>query len=314
MATPTTIEALNSSCAPRESFCGQRSCPTHHQAFRVPHTEIGGRRTPRISSVDSPQACRKTCKIRESQTADTWIYTFENPVESEPRARAAHKLYYFAGGGFRGVPEKEHWLLCAELGMKLLEYEINLVSYLLTPNSPASHSLAHLERFYDVLTQQPKEENFRITLFGDSSGGNIALVLGLYAAFEYLKDHSGPCPVEAIMAMCPATDLRNENPDIDVVDPRDPILSRKTTTEVAHGWAGEMSLSDPRVSPILADLSLYRKAGIKVDGVTAGNDVCTHSRCNPLSKETRGMWCLGRLARLGETDALLSSAVCLPCA
>jgi acetyl esterase/lipase len=36
-----------------------------------------------------------------------------------------------------------------------------------------------------------------------------------------------------------------------------------------------MSSSDPRLSPVLADLSLFRRAGIKVDGVTAGHDVLT---------------------------------------
>lgn len=111
---------------------------------------------------------------------------------------------------------------------------------------------------------------------GDSSGGNVVLVLGLYAAAEHLKASlAGPCPVETVIAMSPATDLRNENPDIDVVDPHDPILSRKLIEEVAHGWKGELLLSDPRISPILADLTLFRKAGIKVDGVTAGNDVLT---------------------------------------
>lgn len=279
MATPTTIEAPAQSSIRITRQENRSAANAAAQHIIKPFASLilrPGDNEPRGSPRLTPHKhAKKICKIRESQTVDTWLYTFENPVESQPRARAAHKLYYFAGGGFRGVPEKEHWLLCAELGMKLPEYEINLVSYPLAPNSPASHSLPHLERLYDALAQQSKDQNFRITLFGDSSGGNIVLVLGLYAASKYLKDPLGPCPVESIMAMCPATDLRNENPEIDIVDPRDPILSRKTTTEVAHGWAGEMSLSDPRVSPIFADLSLYRKAGIKVDGVTAGNDVLT---------------------------------------
>jgi acetyl esterase/lipase len=229
--------------------------------------------SPRLTPHKNAQ---KRCKIQESQIADTWIYTFKNPLEPEPHVEAKHKLYYFAGGGFRGVPEKEHWVFCAELCTKLPEYEINLISYPLAPNSPAAKSLAHLELLYKAIAQQSRKQNFRITLMGDSSGGNIVLVLGLYAASEYLKDPSqGPCPVEAIMAMSPATDLRNENPDIDAVDPHDPILSRKTIEEVAHGWKGDMSFSDPRLSPVLADLSLFRRAGIKVDGVIAGNDVLT---------------------------------------
>jgi len=128
----------------------------------------------------------------------------------------------------------------------LPDYEISLVSYPLVPNSPASTALPHLERLCDALVEQAKSEGFRVTFFGDSSGGNIAIVLGLYVATQYLKNTSdGPCPVEAVMAMCPATDMRNENPGIDVVEAHDPILSRKVITEVAEGWRAELPASDP---------------------------------------------------------------------
>ena len=113
---------------------------------------------------------------------------------------------------------------------------------------------------------------------GDSSGGNIALVLAIYAASAYLQEiaenaQGSICPVESILVISPATDLRNENPQIDVINTKDPILSRKTIEEVASGWAGEWSLSNPKISPILADLELLKRANIKVDGVTAGHDV-----------------------------------------
>lgn len=53
---------------------------------------------------------------------------------------------------------------------------------------------------------------------GDSSGGNIALILGLFYASEFLQERErsaeGPCPVESIFAICPATDLRNTNPEM----------------------------------------------------------------------------------------------------
>jgi acetyl esterase/lipase len=40
-------------------------------------------------------------------------------------------------------------------------------------------------------------------------------------------------------------------------------------------WKGDWDLSDPRISPILADLRAFRRAGIKVDGLTGGHDVLT---------------------------------------
>ncbi|KAH7305609.1 Alpha/Beta hydrolase protein [Rhexocercosporidium sp. MPI-PUGE-AT-0058] len=215
----------------------------------------GDAQPPGSPQLTPPKNVQGTCSIGESNIANTWLYTFNGPYKSDVQVK--HRIYYFAGGGFRGVPEKEHWKLCADLCTMLPEYEISL-------------------RLYDALAEQSRRENFRITLFGDSSGGNIAIVLGLYAASEYLKDiPGGPCPVETVMAMCPATDMRNENPEIDVVQDHDPILSRKLIEEVAEGWRAELPASDPRVSPILADLSVFKKAGIKVDGVTAGYDTLT---------------------------------------
>lgn len=221
-----------------------------------------------------PKQAEKDCTTRESKIADTWVYTFENPSTNATTTKSTHRLYYFAGGSFRHKPQKEQWLLCAELASKLPEYSVNIVSPPLAPNSSAATALPHLERFYDALAQKARNQNFRITLAGDSSGGNLAIVLGLYAASEHLKEQvSGSCPVEAIMAISPAVDMRCENPVIDQVDPKDPLLSRKTIEEVARVWSGDIPFTDPRVSPILADLSLFRKGGIKVDGVNAGNDV-----------------------------------------
>lgn len=228
--------------------------------------------SPRISP---PKRANKKCEVQESQIEDVWIYKLAM-VEQE-RKRAEHKIYYFAGGGFRGPPSKEHWSLCAELANQLPEYEVNVVSYPLAPKNMAPISMPHLYRLCKALAAQARAENFRVTFIGDSSGGNIALILGLFCASEFLQEQErgieGLCPVESIFAMCPATDLRNINPEIDDVDPHDPLLSREVITEVAEGWIGGWKPSDPRVSPILADLSLLRRANIKVDRMTAGYDV-----------------------------------------
>jgi acetyl esterase/lipase len=67
--------------------------------------------------------------------------------------------------------------------------------------------------------------------------------------------------------------MRNNNPDIDATDQKDSLLSRKAIEEVARGWMGKWSSSDPRIFPILADLELLKRVNIKVDGVIAGYDV-----------------------------------------
>jgi acetyl esterase/lipase len=243
--------------------------------LKPPHTTYTG--SPRLTP---PKAAEKICHVEEKLVEEMRIYVL-SPLGDrgeEKRPDVPHKLYYFAGGGFRGPANKGHWALCAELCLKLPQYEINLVSYPLVPESPASTTIPHLENVYRALAQRSREQKFRMTFMGDSAGGNIALVLGIYAAAEYLRESAentqgSVCPVENVLAICPATDLRNENPGIDAIDQKDSLLSRKAIVEVAVGWIGEWSLSDPRVSPILADLELFKRANIKVDGVIAGYDV-----------------------------------------
>jgi acetyl esterase/lipase len=234
------------------------------------------------SSAGSPRltphkSAEKSCRIQESQVEETWIYTFSNKnVENVEKPGAAHKLYYFAGGGFRQVAAKLQWILCAELCSKLPEYEINLVSYPLAPNSPASTSIPHLQRLYRMLSAQSRAQNFRITFMGDSAGGNLSLVLGIYAASEFLsgKPSAGAlCPVESILVISPPIDLRHENPEIDLIMHKDPIFSRKMMKAMSAAWGGDRSLSDPQLSPIFADLSVLRHADIKVDGVVGEYDV-----------------------------------------
>ena len=220
----------------------------------------------------------KACKIREYQVASCYLYGFSRSEipPGEDAGSPRHRLFYFAGGGFRGAPTKEHWLLCAELCINLPEYEVNLVSYPLAPNSPAPQSIPQLERMYQAFAEESRWRNTRITFMGDSAGGNIALVLGLYGATEYLKAESaGACPVQGIFAICPAVDHRNNHPDIDEVELRDSILSRKTIEEVSDLWSGDWLVDDPRVSPTLADLSVLQKAKVKVDGILAMDDVLT---------------------------------------
>lgn len=237
--------------------------------------KAGNPQPPGSPRITPPTKADKKCTIEESQIDGVWMYTlFRNNEERKP---VTHKLLYFAGGGFRGPATKEHWSLCAQLAIELPDYEISLVSYPLAPVNTAPKSLPHLYKLYKTVAAQARAEGFRITLMGDSSGGNIALELGLHCASEFLQEQEdgveGLCPVEVVCAICPATDLRNLNPDIDVVDAKDSLLSRKIVTEVAEGWKGDWELDDPRVSPIMADLSLFRRAEIKVDGITAGYDV-----------------------------------------
>jgi acetyl esterase/lipase len=212
--------------------------------------------------------------VIEERVGDIWTYRFINDCAGMDRPKNSHTLCYFAGGGFTSPAAKEHWLLCSELAVKLPAYRVVLVSYPLAPKEPAQKALPALRQFYRILEAQCLKEDMWLTLMGDSAGANVALSLGLSAASASLQSgREDTCRLRNVFVISPPTDFRNTNPAIDEVAGYDPLLSRKIIDNAADAWRGQWPATESQVSPILADLSLFKAAGIKVDGVVAGYDV-----------------------------------------
>jgi acetyl esterase/lipase len=121
--------------------------------------------------------------------------------ETKPQQkRQRHRVYYFAGGGFQSLPSGEHWRFLAQLcqdvagpgsrnGKSVVgqdrEIEIILVSYPLGPASPAPDSLPILRKWLARVLDDAVKVGDKVSLMGDSSGGNIALSLGFWAVENY---------------------------------------------------------------------------------------------------------------------------------
>jgi len=211
--------------------------------------------------------------ITEHQSHGLYEYTFAAPTTTVKRAH--HSLFYFAGGGFQSPPSSEHWKTCKELASRLAEsgYAITIVSYPLAPNSPAPKSLPMLRDWLRERCAVAASHGESITLAGDSAGGNVVLNLGLWWAEEMSRSEMSN-PVKQILAISPATDLRNDNPQIAEADKRDPVLSVGLTTDVGKKWAANWGVDHPEVSPNLsASIPALRNAGIKVHGVVGTADV-----------------------------------------
>ncbi len=129
-----------------------------------------------------------------------------------------------------------------------------------------------------------------VTLAGDSSGGNIALSLGLWVVQNYSPPPiSTSLPLVSVMVISPAVDLRNVNPGIAEADKHDPVLTVGLTSQVAQAWTGNVvsehtktapprlvDMEDPDVSPLLNAGEVFEKVrdmGVRVHGVVGTHDV-----------------------------------------
>lgn len=86
-----------------------------------------------------------------------------------------------------------------------------------------------------------------VSVIGDSAGGTLAL-----AAVEYMVSQGDPVPASMVL-LSPWLDLSMTNPNIAFV--QDPLLNVGPGQQVGNEWAGNLSVTNPLVSPLYASLS-----------------------------------------------------------
>lgn len=271
----------------------------------------------RVISVASPRLtppkkASRWCHVTDRDVDGVWVYDLTLRADrAEPDGGGPpRRVVFFPGGGWQMPPSSDHWALAAEMVRRVPNTTVSLIAYPMAPMCPASVTMPRLRRLYDTLLQQAVEKGERVVFAGDSSGGNIALSLVTWALSE--SDSLAPA---AIIAICPSTDLRHTHPDLPKMAKLDPLLSLPFINSTARAWSGggphggtidtierepkpihegNWSASDPRVSPVLANLEPLVARGVKVHGVTAGHDLLSveallfRERCRDESVE--GEW------------------------
>lgn len=229
---------------------------------------------PGSQKLEPCKKAREWCDIQEREVDGFYIYDLMPKQASQHRGRKEQqrrfkRIYYFAGGGWQMPPSSEHWVLCAELAKQLPDTTISMISYPLAPNTPAPVSFPGILKLYHTLLQRASDDNEKVILAGDSAGGNIVLCLTLTALLE-----DPDCRVpSALFVISPSTDLRRQNPDIQVVAKKDPILTIPFINATAQKWRADWDPCDPRISPLYADVSPLAKRGVDVHGVFGRYDI-----------------------------------------
>jgi triacylglycerol lipase len=86
-----------------------------------------------------------------------------------------------------------------------------------------------------------------VSVIGDSAGGNLAL-----AAAEYMVAHGDPVPASMVL-LSPWLDVGMSNPNIAFV--QDPLLPVGPGQQIGKLWAGNLSVTNPLVSPLYGSLN-----------------------------------------------------------
>jgi acetyl esterase/lipase len=217
-----------------------------------------------------PKAKLRGCSVVARTVCDIHVYDIIPP---QKLSSGKKRIYYFAGGSWQLVPSAQHWSMCAQLAVDMSDTIVSVVSMPIAPNDPAASSFPQCLKLYRAILADAAASGDSVILAGDSSGANVVLCLTLEALREDAeRGEKAPFPV-ALMVISPSTDLTRSNPDIEKLRACDPLLTPEVIKQTAKAWTCDWDSADRKVSPINANISLLAENGIKVHGVTAGNDV-----------------------------------------
>ena len=157
-------------------------------------------------------------------------------------------IIYCPGGAFICGPTKIAWDNIAYLAEKT-QSKAWLINY---PKAP-EYDIKTIGRNMDEIYAKALEEfdASNIILLGGSAGGNLILTLT-----QRLIKNKLPCPAKLI-AVCPVIDASLTNPDIDRIEKKDPMLSKKGLISANEMAAKTLSLTDAEISPLYGDFDNF---------------------------------------------------------
>ena len=220
----------------------------------------------------------KRLDISESSKHGFPVFTFA--PRGGPKAGAPHILYLH-GGGYVMPIAAVHWdavaRLCEELGASA-----TVPLYPLAPEVTAEQTLPAIRSLYSELAE--RYGSGTMTVMGDSAGGGMAL-----AVTQDVPSSGGELPTSLVL-FSPWLDASASGEGQDKIEKRDRMLSPSGLEACGTRYAGKISLSDARVSPLFGPLGKLPPTAI----FAGTNDI--------LVVDARRL--VGRLQALGVNDYL----------
>ena len=153
------------------------------------------------------------------------------------------QMLYWHGGGYVYPAVDIHWQFYAHMAEK---HGIVTTAplYPLAPEATADAAIDWALRFYREFTP---EKAGPFVMGGDSAGAGLCA-----AVAQGARDEGGMLP-KGLILICPWLDVTVEHPEQALIEPRDCVLTISGAQAAGRLYAGDLPLSDPRVSPIHGD-------------------------------------------------------------
>ncbi|MET9488007.1 alpha/beta hydrolase [Nocardia sp. NPDC006630] len=228
------------------SFASRWVIPAYLRVIRANRAFLGPEaarkhlreRSLRPKSYGPPRRLRSDVVVSVDHSLGWPVYTIV------PRGGPVRgNVVYVHGGAWVNEIAPQHWALAAEIAARVG----TTVTVPIYPLVPIGTALEVVDEIAGLVLDN-RARYGEVCLAGDSAGGQIALSTAVVLRDEHQLS------VPRTVLISPAVDLSLSNPEIDVVLPNDPWLGKEGTRVFIEHWRGQLSLSDPRVSPLAADL------------------------------------------------------------
>lgn len=165
-------------------------------------------------------------------------------VQISPSHPSGHDVIAIHGGAYIAQPTIVHWL-----DYSLMAFQtgttVQVPMYpLIAQGGTAATVVPALANF--ISSQIATHGASSVSLYGDSSGGGLAL-----STVEYMVAHQQTVPSSMVL-LSPWLDLGMTNPNIPLVS--DPVFGIGQLQAPGRAWAGTLPLTNPLVSPVYGSL------------------------------------------------------------
>ena len=178
--------------------------------------------------------------VRENSTDQMQAFVYNE------QGSPAQTVFYFHGGAYINQPNNQQTTMAARTA-KETGAEVVLMVYPKEPVSTCSEAYdACISYYLEYISQK---DCGKVVFMGDSAGGGLALGLA-----QTLRDmgESGP---EELILISPWVDLTMSNPDMQDYLEKDAMLGIDGLRRMGEVWAGELDVTDSRVSPLYGDMT-----------------------------------------------------------
>lgn len=166
-------------------------------------------------------------------------------IKPKTREQETEKcVLYFHGGGYVLDLDAVHWNFIGRL-IDSTGYSVIVPIYPLAPETQCADLIPEMSSLFMDVVEYYGYKN--ITLMGDSAGGGLCLSVA-----HALRDNNLPAP-DRLVLLSPWLDVVSNHPLQPNLEKKDPIVSLSALKGFGELYAGDLPLTDPRVSPLFGE-------------------------------------------------------------